>query len=192
MGGSQVSRVSLQSSKLAEGSINQVSPVNPRPSNTHPASLYSSHRREQSRPSLYNPTEQLEPPTDSIINGINQLTSRISTLPNSRPNNPQDPRYSQASELSRHDHLRRESSPTYIHPRIEIAHSPRHSNFISPPPKTILPQVVREPVRAESKRDEVVVPAGKIVMRSVIGGKRNSLLNDTATFGKSSGRGPIN
>jgi hypothetical protein len=29
-------------------------------------------------------------------------------------------------------------------------------------------------------------------MRSVIGGKRNSLLNDTATFGKNSQKGPLN
>lgn len=48
------------------------------------------------------------------------------------------------------------------------------------------------PTKPEPKKDELTVPPGKIVMRSVIGGKRNSLLNDTATFGKSSGRGPMN
>lgn len=137
MAGSQVSRVSMQSNKLVEGSINQVSPIDNRPSNTHttPPSLFSSQHREQSRPSVHNPTaDQLEPPSDSIINGINQLGSRISTHPNARASNIQEPRYSQTSEQPRHDHLRREISPVYIQPRIEIVHSPRHSNFIASPP----------------------------------------------------------
>ena len=98
MAGSQVSKVSMQSNKLAEGSINQVSPINNRPSNTSPPSLFSSQRREQSRPSVHNPTaDQVEPPSDSIINGINQLASRISTHPNARTLNIQEPPYSQAS-----------------------------------------------------------------------------------------------
>jgi hypothetical protein len=93
----------------------------------------------------------------------------------------------------------------YITARIETAHSPRHSNFISfnstrgsnpaplkqDPPAKIDPPARMETVRQEPRKEELAVPS-KIVMRSVIGGKRNSLLNDTATFGKSSLRGPLN
>jgi hypothetical protein len=80
MASSQVSRVSMQSNRVQEGSINQVSPISPRPHQATPSLLSSQIREQQSRPSVHL-NEQPEQPTDSIINGINQLASRISNHP---------------------------------------------------------------------------------------------------------------
>lgn len=183
--GLQPSEIShaYQRPSTQEHSISHISPVAMRQSEvmSHGPSLVDSLQRKE-----LNSNHTILPHPRSSESFINAISS-ISHQPPNRISLQREP-----PADTRRDWLKRETSP-----RIEFAHSPRHSQVASTPitPASPMNYTTLTPINSNApstptydtrKEPYYSREPARVVMRSVAGGKRNSQMNETATFGPNS------